>query len=200
LIKIGIVAEVTAMRLGLREVLNNQQDITVVLMTQNLESLPHEPLDVLLVVQNSCGFQVENNQAVLFLTDDQPEIQKILKLELSTWGVLPINASEEELSVAIHALAEGLWVGSPGLIRELLKPIPAMATREKELSLQALTPREKEVLQMASQGYANKQIAELMGISEHTIKFHLSSLYAKLRVTNRTEALRTGVINGLIVM
>lgn len=188
------------MRLGLREVLNNQLDITVVLVTQNLESLPQDPLDVLLVVQNSRGFQVENKQAVLFLAEGQSEIQEILKQDLSTWGVLPINASEDELSTAIHALAEGLWVGSPGLIRELLRPIPSMATGEKELSLQALTPREKEVLQMASQGFANKQIAELMGISEHTIKFHLSSLYAKLRVTNRTEALRAGVINGLIVM
>lgn len=188
------------MRLGLREVLNNQLDITVVLVTQNLESLPQDPLDVLLVVQNSRGFQVENKQAVLFLAEGQSEIQEILKQDLSTWGVLPINASEDELSTAIHALAEGLWVGSPGLIREFLRPIPSMATGEKELSLQALTPREKEVLQMASQGFANKQIAELMGISEHTIKFHLSSLYAKLRVTNRTEALRAGVINGLIVM
>jgi DNA-binding CsgD family transcriptional regulator len=47
---------------------------------------------------------------------------------------------------------------------------------------------------------ANKQIAVVLGISEHTVKFHLSSLYAKLRVTSRTEAVRAGARRGLVVL
>jgi len=64
----------------------------------------------------------------------------------------------------------------------------------------ALTPRETEVLQLLAQGLANKQIALALGISEHTIKFHVSSIYAKLGVGNRTEAVRVGARQGLILL
>lgn len=61
-----------------------------------------------------------------------------------------------------------------------------------------LTSREKEVLQHMAEGLANKQIALLLTISEHTVKFHLSSLYAKLGVSSRTEAVKRGIELGLI--
>jgi len=61
-----------------------------------------------------------------------------------------------------------------------------------------LTARENEVLQMIALGLANKQIAARLYISEHTVKFHLSSLYAKLNVSSRTEAVRAGLGLGLI--
>jgi len=64
--------------------------------------------------------------------------------------------------------------------------------------LEPLTARETEVLQMIAQGLANKQVALLLNISEHTVKFHLSSLYAKLNVSSRTEAVRAGLSLGLI--
>jgi DNA-binding NarL/FixJ family response regulator len=55
-----------------------------------------------------------------------------------------------------------------------------------------------EVIQLMAQGLANKQIALALGISEHTVKFHLSSLYAKLGISSRTEAVRRGIELGLI--
>jgi DNA-binding NarL/FixJ family response regulator len=63
-----------------------------------------------------------------------------------------------------------------------------------------LTDREMEVLQLIAQGLANKQIAANLSISEHTVKFHVSSIYTKLGVGNRTEAVRMGVRRGLILL
>jgi DNA-binding NarL/FixJ family response regulator len=56
------------------------------------------------------------------------------------------------------------------------------------------------VLQLTAQGLANKQIAASLEISENTVKFHLSSLYAKLGATSRTEAVRAGARRGLVVL
>ena len=63
-----------------------------------------------------------------------------------------------------------------------------------------LTDREAEVLALLAKGLANKQIAVMLGISEHTVKFHVSSIYAKLKATNRTQAVREGLRNGWIVL
>jgi DNA-binding NarL/FixJ family response regulator len=63
-----------------------------------------------------------------------------------------------------------------------------------------LTERESEVLGLLSRGLANKQIAVELGISEHTVKFHVSSIYQKLNVTNRTEAVRAGLRGGWIAL
>ncbi|MFM8426566.1 MAG: response regulator transcription factor, partial [Chloroflexota bacterium] len=68
----------------------------------------------------------------------------------------------------------------------------------EESLTEPLTAREKEVLQHMAEGLANKQIALTLGISEHTVKFHLSALYAKLGAASRTEAVKRGIELGLI--
>jgi DNA-binding NarL/FixJ family response regulator len=128
-------------------------------------------------------------------------LQDVLGKGELTWGALPVNATENELQFGIQALAEGLWVGSPALVSKILARSPAQDLDETEDNLvQPLTAREIEVLQLAAQGLANKQIAAHLGISEHTIKFHLSALYAKLGVASRTEAVRAGARRGLVVL
>ena len=104
--------------------------------------------------------------------------------------MLPVNASEDELGAAVRALGEGLWVGAPALLRNLLRRPSVVEVSDTEPLTDPLTGREIEVLQMMASGLANKQIAISLGISEHTVKFHLSSLYAKFGVTSRTEAVR----------
>ena len=63
-----------------------------------------------------------------------------------------------------------------------------------------LTPREKEVLQFIALGLANKTIAGRLGISEHTVKFHVASLLSKLGAASRTEAVLLGARRGLVVL
>jgi DNA-binding NarL/FixJ family response regulator len=71
---------------------------------------------------------------------------------------------------------------------------------EAEQVVDPLTERERQVLQLTAQGLANKQIATSLDISENTVKFHLSSLYAKLGVTSRTEAVRAGARRGWVIL
>jgi DNA-binding NarL/FixJ family response regulator len=65
---------------------------------------------------------------------------------------------------------------------------------------EALTAREREVLELLSRGLPNKLIARRLQISEHTVKFHVSSIYAKLGATSRTDAVSRGVRSGLITL
>jgi DNA-binding CsgD family transcriptional regulator len=69
-----------------------------------------------------------------------------------------------------------------------------------EPELDALTPREREVLDMLASGLSNKEIAWRMKISEHTVKFHVASVFAKLDVSTRTEAVMQGIRRGLVMM
>jgi DNA-binding NarL/FixJ family response regulator len=158
--------------------------------------------------------------ALLLLSDDPQELNDLLDLPLRAWGLLPLDSSAEELIAAVQSLDEGLLVAAPHLLSAWLQapgrgfqgsrglpPSSALhapgyqpAERHLEPVTVPLTPRETEVLQRLAQGLANKQIALALGISEHTIKFHVSSIYAKLGVGNRTEAVRVGARQGLILL
>ena len=136
--------------------------------------------------------------AILFLTDDVESIRGVLNSNARAWGVLSPDATEDELVAAVHAVGEGLWVGAPGLVQSLIRLTGRRETSGEDSLIEPLTAREKEVIQLMAQGLANKQIALSLGISEHTVKFHLSSLYAKLGISSRTEAVKRGIELGLI--
>ena len=131
-----------------------------------------------------------SSAAILLLSDDQPNVREMNRSS-RVWGVLPTDSSAEELTAAIHALSQGLIVGAPTLLFE---------SENEPVERGPLTERELEVLGLLSKGLANKQIAVQLGISEHTVKFHVSSIYTKLNVTNRTEAVREGLRGGLIAL
>jgi two-component system, NarL family, response regulator YdfI len=201
LISVGVVASNLAMRIGLREVINNLPEINVVTTAGCIDELQPDIPDVLIVVPPANIQDLKEPMAVLYLSDDPNVVRDLFNLDFTAWGALSVNASEDELNIAIHALAEGLWIGTPSLVQKwfVQKPVNELSEIE-ELSILTLTQRETEVLQLAAEGLANKQIAVRLGISEHTIKFHLSSLYAKLSVSSRTEAIRRGVRFGLVVL
>jgi DNA-binding NarL/FixJ family response regulator len=66
--------------------------------------------------------------------------------------------------------------------------------------VETLTGREMEILQLLALGLTNKQIAVKLGISAHTVKFHVSSIFSKMRTTNRTETVKLGLSKGLILL
>ena len=74
----------------------------------------------------------------------------------------------------------------------------AASTRDDERPVEALTPREHEVLVLLADGVGNREIAGALGISEHTVKFHLSAIFGKLGATTRTDAVRRALRAGLI--
>ena len=69
-----------------------------------------------------------------------------------------------------------------------------------EIVREPLTPREAEVLALVAEGLSNKAIADQLGISDQTVKFHVASIAGKLGAANRTEAVRRAVQRGLIVL
>lgn len=75
---------------------------------------------------------------------------------------------------------------------------PATVPLQRSDELPGLTRRELEILQLVSEGYSNGQLAKMLWVTEQTVKFHLSNIYRKLNVANRTEASRWAQLNGLL--
>lgn len=180
-----------ALRAGLRALLSSDKTIKVV--NDSLDE--QNEADVIITSASPVSFF--NNETdstlsagVLLLSDDQLNVQEMKRL-YRVWGILPTDSSAEELNAAIHALSQGLIVGTPALLFE---------SESEPLEHGPLTERETEVLGLLSKGLANKQIAVSLGISEHTVKFHVSSIYTKLNVTNRTEAVRAGLRGGWVAL
>jgi DNA-binding NarL/FixJ family response regulator len=93
-------------------------------------------------------------------------------------------------------VAQGLLIVDPVLAPALLP----LREREIEPLPEALTPREVEVLQLLADGRPNKTIALQLGISEHTVKFHVNSILNKLDVQSRTEAVVRATRLGLVIL
>jgi DNA-binding NarL/FixJ family response regulator len=136
----------------------------------------------------------DGSQTLVLISDDEHAIRRLRALPLRSWGVVPPDAPPEELAAAAVAVAQGLIVLPKALTERLLQ---GPAAPVEELS-EPLTIREREVLELLGRGLSNKLIARELHISEHTVKFHISSLYAKLEVNNRAEAVSQGARHGLI--
>ena len=99
------------------------------------------------------------------------------------------------LSAALVAVARGLVVLDESLL-EAVRPRPLPA----EAPVEALTPREREVLQLLSEGLPNRRIADRLGIGERTVKFHVNAILGKLGVSTRTEAVVVAARLGLVTL
>src|SRR5689334_3278894 len=107
-------------------------------------------------------------------------------------GVLRRQVSPEQLDAALRAAAAGLLVRTP---REPARDGFRPAADDTP---PLLTPREAEILTLVGQGMSNKEVARALGISVHTVKFHLEALFAKLDATSRAEAVAKGLRDGII--
>jgi DNA-binding NarL/FixJ family response regulator len=116
-------------------------------------------------------------------------------------GVLLADATAEEIVAALHAVLAGLTTLDGRVVRAILeRRAPSSTSPTPDGELDALTRREHEVLQLIAQGLPNKTIAAELGISEHTVKFHVGSILAKLDASSRAEALARAARQGLIVL
>jgi DNA-binding NarL/FixJ family response regulator len=119
------------------------------------------------------------------------------------FGVLPREATPEEITASLTAVAGGLVVLDRRVAGELLaagERIPAPVTEAPETVGEPLTARELDVLQLLAQGLPNKIIANRLRISEHTAKFHVSSIMTKLGAASRTEAVTLAARRGLLIL
>jgi DNA-binding NarL/FixJ family response regulator len=110
------------------------------------------------------------------------------------------DARPSEITAALLAAKEGLVVMSPELLETLWPSSSDIAAYDELPPGEPLTSRESEVLALLADGAANKEIAARLRISEHTVKFHVSSILNKLGAATRTEAVTRGYREGLIVI
>jgi DNA-binding NarL/FixJ family response regulator len=197
------VAPTPVTRAGLRSMLANAEgtDVRVVGEASSpTDSSELSEADVVLLANEElleeASFAVaeDGTQALVLISEEDHAVSRLRSMQLRGWGVVPPDAPPEELAAAIAAAGQGLIV-LPKAVTERLLHEPAASA--EELS-ETLTAREREVLDLLGHGLSNKLIGRELHISEHTVKFHISSLYAKLGVNNRAEAVSRGARYGLI--
>jgi DNA-binding NarL/FixJ family response regulator len=200
-----VVAPTPVTRAGLRSMLANIEGTDVQVVgeaasptTPNPSALSEADVVLLadeeLLEEAAIAVAEDGTQALVLISDDDHAVSRLRALPLRGWGVVPPDAPPEELAAATTAAAQGLVVLPRPLTERLLQEPGSSA---EELS-EPLTAREREVLELLGRGLSNRLIARELHISEHTVKFHISSLYAKLGVNNRAEAVSRGARHGLI--
>ena len=198
-----VVAPTPVTRAGLRSMLANAEGTDVRVVGEASSPTDHSELseaDVVLLAgeelleEASIAVAEDGTQALVLISEEEHAISRLRAMQLRGWGVVPPDAPPEELAAAVAAAGQGLIV-LPKAVTERLLHEPAASV--EELS-ETLTAREREVLDLLGRGLSNRLIGSELHISEHTVKFHISSLYAKLGVNNRAEAVSRGARYGLI--
>ena len=127
---------------------------------------------------------------VVLVADDRPPLAEAVQSGVR--ALLPRDASPAEIEAAVRAAAAGLMALRPEDLSSSTRPVSDNGA--------ALTPREIEVLRMIAEGLPNKTIAWNLGISEHTVKFHVASILSRLGAASRAEAVAIGIRRGLILL
>ncbi len=201
-IRILIADDHYIVRMGLVAIVNTEADMEVVAeATDGAQAIElfdkHRPdlalLDTRMPVTDGIQATIEIRKrfpdaSIVMLTafDGDADIRRAL--DAGVKGYVLKSSTGEDLIPALRAVADGeRWVPAE------------IATRLAALkSFEDLTPRELEVLQHLGKGLANKQIAEALHITEYTVKDHLKNILAKLRVSDRTEAVTVALRRGII--
>lgn len=202
MIRILIVEDQYFARLALRTVIDGRGDMEIVAETQSgLESLAlyrqHEP-DVVIMDLRLPG--LSGFDAIRAIREESPDARIVVlsnydgsedvhrAVEAGAVAYLTKDASAEELVSAIESATRGKRYLPPALARLLNQRHPA----------DELTSRELEVLELLAQGMSNQDIGTTLGIAEKTVRIHMTHIFEKLGVTDRTQAVITAVQRGLV--
>jgi DNA-binding NarL/FixJ family response regulator len=206
-ISVIVAASSVVMRAGLESLLAGHPSIAVVATSSGLPDLAqqierHQP-DAVLIEADTREEDVYAILQALTSAGGAPAIILLLDeisfqyLRAGARAVLPHGVTSKEMVAAIEAGVAGLLALHQDALQSVSMGAPTSAASARE---RILTAREIEVLRMLSEGLANKEIAWRLGISEHTVKFHVASLFNKLNASSRTEAVTLGVRQGLIML
>ena len=213
--RVLVAADRLIVRAGLESIIRTNPVLQLVGSSDNGDSLIKQvedlQPDVVLLEWSALDDELMSEKLLAWLPELSPPAFVVLAdnsdndwvtdvLSKGVRAILPRSATADEIVAAIVAAAAGLVVLHPDIVFDLLplkeSTVPALPTSP----MQALTPREIEVLGMLALGLGNKTIAKRLGISEHTVKFHISSIFTKLNASSRTEAVTLGARLGLIML
>jgi DNA-binding NarL/FixJ family response regulator len=141
-------------------------------------------MDGVAATRDICQRFPETKVLVLTTFDDDEYVAQAVRYGAS--GYLLKDTPPEELVQAIHAVHKGYTHLGPGLANKLVQQAPQQVTLPPGWT--ELTPREHDILRLIAQGANNQEIAEALYISEKTVKNHLTSIFSRLNVRDRTQA------------
>ena len=209
-IKIMITDDHSMIREGLKNLLELEGDIEVIAEAEDGEDCLNKLLtvkpDVLLLDINMPklnGLEVlkklkerKSKVKVLVLTVHNETEYLMKAVEIGINGYVLKDSESSELKKAIYAIYDGENYIQPSLIPSLNSKM--IEKNEDEIKIDSLTKRELQVLKELAVGKFNRDIAKEMEISERTVKNHISSIFKKLEVTDRTQAAAFAIKNDLI--
>ena len=192
-LRVLIVAQSPVASDNYRSLLGSDGSLTIV--------KPGEPADVTLVDLTGPGSPapalVETSGPTLFLVAEEASASYVVQAAAHGGSVVSDRVSRERLLLALRAVAAGLEVREPPTVSApaRLRADSAAATEPGQL-----TEREQQILQLLGEGLGNRDIARALALSDHTVKFHLRSIFQKLGVRSRTEAVSLAVRRGLLML
>lgn len=193
MIRVAVAARSAVARAGLEALLSGDPQLEIVERLPGLAGIVAVEADV--VLASGTEMAGTGPPLVLLVEEADPEFTAGA-LRAGARAVLSPETPAEEVRAAVYAAAAGLVALRPADL-EMLLPAPVL---EEDRGGQPLSPRELEILRMLAEGMANKTIAWKLGISEHTVKFHVASILNRLNATSRTEAVTLGIRRGLILI
>jgi DNA-binding NarL/FixJ family response regulator len=199
-IRLAIAAESAVVRAGLEALVASHPGIELAGAYPDLGAIEALRPDVVLA-----AFSLEElsppsdgySPAVVLLTNERHPVWTQEAMRLGVRALLSRDASAAEILAAVEAAATGMALVDPRELETLLGSNTAAPVLSET---HTLTARELDVLRMMAEGAANKAIAWKLGISDHTVKFHVASILGKLNAGSRTEAVTIGVRKGLILL
>jgi NarL family two-component system response regulator YdfI len=213
MIRVLIVASSSISQSGLENLLRASTSLQVVRvlsdfvqLSENLEELQPDVLIAEITGQDRTlpdeilKLSEEAPVAIILLVEDANTERDVEAFRNGVRAVLPRNMSPGGIVAAVEAVGAGLAVLLPEGLETLWRESTASHRAIAPPLVEALTPREIEVLGMMVEGWGNKEISTRLGISEHTVKFHVASIMGKLNASSRTEAVTSGIRHGLIML
>ena len=204
-IRVAVAATSDLRRIELENIVRSQAEFQLAGSFGTVASLVsfvrHRDLDVIVVDSDSASdlpLEPTSDAAIVLLTEVESARSIARWLRRGVRAILSRESSTQDVLSAIYAAYDGLVMLSAATAENLAAVYGDQSLEVEDELSEEITARETDVLRMLAEGLVNKDIALRLGISEHTVKFHISSILDKLGASTRTEAVTLGIRRGLI--